>query len=252
MRKITAIIPTYNEAHNIEAAIDSVSWADELLVVDSFSKDKTVDIAAAKGAKIIQRVYINSASQKNWAIPQASHEWIVLLDADERIEPDLRDEIQALLKSDNIPCDAYWINRRNHFMGKEVKYSGWQGDRVIRFFKRDTCSYEYKEVHAEVITEGTIGKLKNKISHFTYKDMDHFLAKMDKYAVWSAKDHLESTPVVTPFHRWIKPAARFFKHFILQGGFLDGKVGYTISKVMAYGVRQRYVKIKEMHDEMDF
>lgn len=246
MRKITAIIPTFNEAHNIEAAIDSVGWADEVLVVDSYSKDLTVALAEAKKVKIIQREYENSASQKNWAIPQAKHEWIFLLDADERCTLDLKKEIKNLLAADDIPHQAYWINRANFFMGQKVNYSGWQGDRVVRFFMRDHCVYENKKVHAEIIANGSIGQLQNKINHNTYKDMDHFIAKMKKYAIWSAEDHLPRTRKVGFYHLQVKPLVRFLRHYIVKGGFLDGKVGYQISKIMAKGVKWRYENIKEM------
>lgn len=246
MEKITAIIPTFNEAHNIVAAILSVNWADEIIVVDSFSDDETVTLAKQNGAKVFQRKYVNSANQKNWIIPQAAHEWVFILDADERVTINLQKEIQAILKQSPIK-DAYWVNRQNFFMGKKVRYSGWQGDAVIRFFRRDKCRYQNLEVHAEIETQGIeVGQLKNKIEHFTFKDLDHFLNKMRRYADWSAKDHLKKTKKVTFFHLYFKPLFRFFKHYIFQLGFLDGKVGFIISVIMAWGVFLRYVKMEEL------
>lgn len=246
MEKITAIIPTFNEAHNIEAAIQSVQWADEIIVVDSFSEDTTVEIATRLGAKIFQRKYINSANQKNWIIPQATHDWVFILDADERVTEDLKKEIQQILQQP-LEKDAYWINRQNFFMGKKIHYSGWRGDAVIRLLRKEKCRYQDLKVHAEIETEGIeVGQLKNKINHFTYKDLDHFLTKMQRYADWSAKDHLEKTPRVTFFHLYLKPLFRFFKHYFIQLGFLDGKVGFIISVIMAWGVFLRYVKIQEI------
>ena len=164
MLKLTAIIPTGNEEHNIVEAIQSVSFADEVMVVDSFSTDKTVELAKPLATKIIQREYQNSASQKNWAIPQAKHDWILLLDADERITAALEQEIKNILS--NQPTESgFWIYRQNHFMGKKVRFSGWQDDKVIRLFKRDECRYEDKHVHAEITTQGKIGFLKNKMQH---------------------------------------------------------------------------------------
>ena len=156
--KISALIPTFNEEHNIAEAIDSVSWADEILVVDSFSTDSTVEIAKNKGAKVIQRTYEYSASQKNWAIPQASHDWVILIDADERITFNLKTEIINVVKN-NLPYCAFWIKRQNHFMGKKIRFSGWQGDKVIRLFRKDKCVYEDKNVHAEMICDGKVGIL---------------------------------------------------------------------------------------------
>lgn len=246
MRKISLIIPTFNEAHNIEGVIDSASWVDEIIVVDSFSEDETANLAKAKGAKVLERKYTGPSDQKNWVIPQAAHEWVLILDADERVTPELKKEIQAWLKADKIPFDAFWINRQNYFMGQKVKYSGWQGDAVVRFFKRDVCRYDNKQVHEEIQTSGIkLSRLKEKMDHYTYKDLSHFLDKMRRYAKWSAEDHFEKTPKVRWGHLIGKPFFRMIKHFFLQKGFLDGKVGFIISIIMAWGVFLRYVYIRE-------
>lgn len=247
MRKISLIIPTFNEADNIEAVIDSANWVDEVIVVDSFSTDQTTDLAKAKGAKVLERTYTGPADQKNWAIPQASHQWVLILDADERVTPALKTEIQDWLKADEIPYDAFWIPRQNYFMGQKINYSGWQGDAVIRFFQRDKCRYDQKQVHEEIQTEGIqVSRLQSKMEHYTFKDLDHFLDKMRRYAHWSAKDHLHKTPKIGWKHLYIKPAFRIFKHFVLQQGFRDGKVGFIISVIMAWGVFLRYVYIRQM------
>ena len=136
MNKLTAIIPTGNEIHNIEAVIASVKFADEILVVDSFSTDGTFEKAQKLAHKVIRREYQYSASQKNWAIPQATHEWVLLVDADERVTPELETEIKEVLNNPTTHV-AYWIGRNNHFMGERVKFSGWRNDKVIRLFKRD-------------------------------------------------------------------------------------------------------------------
>ena len=147
--KISAIIPVFNEEDHIIAAIESLVWADEIIVVDSFSTDNTVALAQSKGVKILQRDYEYSASQKNWAIPQASYDWVFILDADERVEDNLKKEIDKI-KNSQTKNDAYWIPRQNHFMGKKIRFSGWQGDKVIRLFNRKKCHYEDKQVHAEI------------------------------------------------------------------------------------------------------
>lgn len=247
MKKISAIIPTFNEADNIVAAIQSLNFCEDIMIVDSFSTDNTVELAKGITSNIVQRKYTGPADQKNWAIPQAKHEWVFILDADERVTPELAKEITTLLQSDNIEQDAFWIGRQSYFMGKKVNYSGWQGDKVVRLIRRDKCRYDNKQVHEEIdTTDLNVGILKHKMEHYTYKNKQHFMDKMDRYAKWSAQDHLEKTSNVTWFHLNVKPMARFFKHFILQLGFLDGKVGYEISKIMAWGVRQRYVYLQEL------
>lgn len=246
MHKVTAIIPTYNEAHNIEDVLHSVQWCNEIMVVDSFSTDNTTELARPLATRVIQSEYINSASQKNRHIPLAAHEWILLVDADERVTPELQQEIQSLLNSNTISCDAYWIYRKNYFMGKEIRYSGWQGDRVIRLFRRDTCRYEEKSVHAEVITGGKIGTLRNKLVHNTYRDIFHYMEKWDRYTTWSAQDAYKKGVRPNVFHFILKPAFRFFKHYFLQLGMLDGKAGYIISALSAKAVFMRYVKVEGM------
>lgn len=243
MNKLTAIIPAGNEILNIEAAIASVSFADEILVVDSNSTDGTYDLALANADKVIKREYVNSASQKNWAIPQAKHEWILLIDADERVTPELKDEVLNILQNNNPEHVAYWIGRNNHFMGEQVRFSGWRNDKVIRLFKRDLCRYENKRVHAEIIPDGSLGKLKNKLYHNTYISLDSYLIKMNRYAWLQAQDYDKKTGVLTPYHFIVKPLWRFFKHYIIQLGFLDGLVGFTIAWIQIYIVFMRYVKI---------
>lgn len=244
MEKLTAIVPAGNEEHNIRDVLESVSFADEIMVVDSFSTDNTVEIAREYTDFILQREYGYSASQKNWAIPQATHEWILLVDADERVTPQLKEEIQAILK--NPPQDGtvgYWIYRMNHFMGNRVKHSGWKNDKVIRLFRKSKCRYEDKMVHAEIIADGKVKFLKNRFYHNTYTGIDNHIKKLNRYASWQAVDYDKKTGMLTPYHFVIKPMWSFFKHFVIQQGFRDGVVGYTIACMQSYSVFMRYVKL---------
>lgn len=243
MDKLSVIIPTGNESHNIEDVIASVNFADEILVVDSFSTDGTYEKALKLATNVLRRDYIYSASQKNWAIPQAKHEWILLVDADERVTPELQKEIIETLKNPKPSVVAYWIGRNNHFMGERVHYSGWRNDKVIRLFKRDFCSYEDKHVHAEIITKGTISSLHQKLYHNTYITFDKYIEKINRYANWQAKDYDKKTGKLTAYHFVIKPLYGFFKHYILQSGFRDGVVGLTIGYIQSYTVFMRYVKL---------
>ncbi|MBT8304775.1 MAG: glycosyltransferase family 2 protein [Bacteroidia bacterium] len=244
MEKLTAIIPAGNEINNIEAAIASVRFADEIIVVDSYSKDGTYEKAKEAGVVVLQREFDYAASQKNWTIPQAKHQWVLIIDADERVTEELKKEIQAILK--NPPKNntvAFWIGRMNHFMGKRVHYSGWRNDKVIRLFKRDLCRYEDKYVHEEIVADGQVGKLEQKLYHNTYVSLDHYMDKMNRYASWQAKDYDKKTGMLTPYHFIIKPFWGFFKHYIVQSGFRDGVVGLTIGYIQAYVVFMRYVKL---------
>ena len=243
MEKLTVIIPTYNEEINIVDVLKSVDFADEIMIVDSFSTDKTLELAKVYTNFVIQREYEYSAAQKNWAIPQASNEWILLVDADERVTEELKLEILDLLKNPSINnFSGYWISRKNHFMGKHVRFGGWN-DKVIRLFKKSECRYEDKQVHAEIIDTGKIGSLKEKLYHDTYVNFDFHMEKLNRYAWLQANDYDKKTGTLTPFHFIIKPCWRFFKHYIIQGGFRDGVVGLTVAYNHSYAVYMRYVKL---------
>ncbi len=241
MQKISAIIPTFNEEENIERAIISVNWADEILIVDSFSKDKTLEIARKHNCRILEHEYVNSASQKNWTIPQAKYEWIFLLDADESCTEGLQAEIKSLLEKGSLHS-AFRIYRQNFFMGRKIRFCGWQKDVVIRLFKRDYCRYQDLNVHAEIVSEGSVGKLNNKINHNTYKSYTHFAQKFERYSTWSANDRLKKTKRITLYHLLMKPGFRFFKQYFIKLGILDGKVGFIICAMAAYSVFLRYLK----------
>ena len=244
--KISVIITTFNEEHNIKAVLDSVSWAEETIIVDSFSTDATISIAKKYTKRIYQRAYQGPADQKNWAIPQATHPWVLILDADERVTEELKTEIRAVISKPSAPWDAYWIGRRNFFLGSEINYSGWRNDKVIRLIKRDKCRYNNKQVHEEIETDGIqVGKLHHKLIHLTFKNTDHFLDKIRRYAKWSAMDHGSGTRTVGWFHLVFKPFFRFVKHYFVQLGFLDGKRGFIISVIMAWGVFLRYLNLLE-------
>lgn len=243
MEKLTVIIPTYNEALHIEAAIQSVLFADEIIIVDSFSTDETLQLAEKYSVKIIQREYKYSASQKNWAIPQAKHKWIFILDADERVTSALKNEILNILKNPDPEIVAYWVYRNNHFINQKIKYSGWQNDKVIRLFKKEFCSYEDKKVHAEIIPRGNVSFLKNLLDHYSFTSINQFTSKLNRYAVWQAQDYDLKTGSITPYHFLFKPSWRFFKHYVLQQGFRDGIPGLTISYLQAYAVFMRYVNL---------
>lgn len=245
---LSVIITTLNEAENIARCLESVvAIADDILIVDSFSTDDTLAIAANYPTRVLQRQYRGPADQKNWAIPQAKNEWILLLDADEVASSDLCREISGLLTApESIAADAYWIGRDNHFLGQQIRYSGWQGDKVIRFFHRDRARYDDVQVHEEIATEGLrIGKLAGRMDHYTFRSLEHYLDKTRRYARWSAQDHAAKTPKVGYYHLCLKPIFRFFKHYVIQQGFRDGKAGFIVSAIMAWGVFLRYAYLRE-------
>lgn len=248
--KITVIVPTFNEEANIAACLDTVAWADEIFVVDSFSTDRTPEIARERGARVVQHEYVNSATQKNWAIPHAAHPWVMIVDADERVTPELRAEITRVL--DGAPSapqgDGFDIVRENYFMGKRVRYCGWQSDTCLRVFRRDLGRYQDRQVHADVIVHGKVGKLKSKLIHETFRSFEQYMRKFDRYTTWAAGDRAKRTQNVGWSHLALRPAGRFFKQYVLKLGVLDGKTGLIICSLAAYSVFMKYAKLWEIRE----
>ncbi len=259
---LTVLFTTFNEEDNIAAALDSVvGWAAEIIVVDSFSTDNTEGVVKRyENVQFLQHIYFGPAFQKNWAIPLANHEWVLIMDADERVTPSMRFEIDEILSRQSVMkqqasrgveigndfFDCFWIGFTHYFMGKKVRYSGWQNDKTVRLIKREKCRYNQNRVHEEIRTEGLrVGKLENKFEHYTFKNIKHFVDKQMRYAAWSAEDKDVSTGRITYFHLVLKPFMRFIKHFIIKKGFLDGHVGFVISAVAAWSVFMRYIFMLE-------
>jgi glycosyltransferase involved in cell wall biosynthesis len=243
-QKVTAIIPAGNEAHQIREAIASVSWADEILVaVDAASTDGTAEAAAREGSKVrvLVHEYVYSAAQKNWAIPQASHDWVFLLDADERVPPVLAGEVKDLLNR-GPEHDAYWIYRDNVLLGRRMRFGGQRSDSVIRLFRKK-CRYQDREVHAEIEGYASCGTLKGRIGHDTFRSWEHYLRKLDRYTTWGARQDHRDGKGAGFVNVALRPVHRFFKQYLFRLGFLDGIPGAVSAYLGAYGVFLKYAKL---------
>ena len=191
--------------------------------------------------KIIKRTFDDFSSQKNFAITQAKHDWIYILDADERVTPEVELEILEAVKN---PKDivGFYVRRTFYFCDKRVNFCGFQRDKVVRLFLKEHCTYK-GFVHEKILTNGKLGFFKHKIDHFSYRDYDHYISKMNHYASIRAHElHLKGKKV-TVFHLIIKPLARFFIHYVIRLGFLDGFTGFLVANAQAYGVLARYIKL---------
>lgn len=241
---ISVIVPTYNEERNVQECLESVAWADEVIVVDSYSTDRTLDIARRHGARIIQREYINSASQKNWAIPQTRHRWVMVVDADERVTPELRDEIRRHL-AEGPKHSGYVIRRVNHFLGRRINHGGWARDRVLRFWDKTRGRYQEKEVHADVEVDGPVTELDHPLLHITFRSWDSYLGKIDRYTSWGADEYIKKGRRAGVLDFVLRPPARFLKRYVLQLGFLDGIPGLMITGIDSWAVFLKYARIWE-------
>lgn len=238
---LSVIILTLNEETTIGDAILSAKWADEVLVVDSHSTDTTRAIAEALGAKVLTHTFEDYSKQRNWAIAQATHDWVLMLDADERLSTRLQHEIAQLLQEKPLYA-AYSIRRLNYFMGQLIRYSGWQNDWVVRLFLRTAGSYGTKTIHEEYKSAGKTGKLKHTISHHTYKSLASYMEKHDAYSTALAKEIVAKGKKITLYHLLLKPAFRFFRAYLLKLGVLDGKPGLVIAWLASYSVFMRHLK----------
>lgn len=243
MAKLTVIVPCKNEETNIAACLETVKWADEIFVVDSGSEDATVEIAKKYTDRVVFHEYVNSATQKNWSIPQATHEWVMIIDADERATPELQTEIQSLLSGDP-DHDGYRMHRRNWFFGYPIRHCGWERDSVLRLFKRDISRYEDKHVHADVIVEGgNVGWLNGEFEHHTYRSFDQYLEKFGRYTTWGALDARDKGGSASVFNLTFRPVFRFIKMYLFRQGFRDGKAGLILCTLASFSVWMKFAKL---------
>jgi len=243
--RLTVIVPCRNEQENIGACLDSArDLADELIVADSGSTDATLDIVdQLGGCRVIRREYVNYASFNNWAVPQARHPWVLVLDADERLTPELAREIRQLL-SGEPPRDGYQIRRRNFFLGREVRHSGWGRDWVLRLFRRDLSRHRNRRVHAGVeVSTGNVGRLNGAMLHYTVSDLSHFVARMNRYSTWSALDMRDQGRRTSLLGVLARPGMKLIGCYLLRDGFLDGTAGLLVSCLTAHYTLLKYAKL---------
>ncbi len=247
--KISALAITYNEEENIERFVKCLDFADEIIFVDSYSNDKTVEIARSMGVRVIEHTFEDFSSQRNFAIQQARNEWILFFDLDEIISPKLKDEI---IKKLNNPKDkvAFFIKRNFHFMDKKIRFGGWQNDKTIRLFNKNNCNY-HGFVHEKIKANGAVGTLKNSLNHFSYKTFDNYNDKLNLYSRLQAESLYDKKKRPGFYHFIIRPAYRFLWQYIFRLGFLDGKEGFILAYVHSFSVFKRYLQLWMMYRKID-
>lgn len=260
---LSVLIPTLNEASNIVACLDSVRWAGEVVVVDSGSRDRTCELARERGATVVDFRWNGSfPKKKNWALEQVPwrHEWVLILDADERITPELAAEIQGELARPS--ADGYYLNRRFMFLGKWIRHCGYYPSWNLRLFRHAKGRYERllegdtrsgdNEVHEHVVLDGPVKHLRHDMLHFAYPDIHTWMEKHNRYSNWEAEVEVGTADAAVSAQRlgggglagrrrlraWsrrmpFRPALRFFYSYVLKRGFLDGREGYIFSRLLA-------------------
>src|SRR5262249_20813366 len=243
--KITATIITLNEERNIARAIESLRCSDEILIVDSGSVDRTVELAEKLGARVVEAGWRGFAGQKNWAAEQATHDWILSLDADEALSEALEAEIWGLKKS-GPRHDAYTMPRLARYLGKWILHSGWYPDRKVRLYERHKAKWVGDFVHETVQVDGRLGHMEGNLLHFTCDSLSEHLKTLDRYTTLAAQE-LAASKMKVPLSRVIlDPAWTFVRTYFLQRGFLDGLEGLTIAYMAAFYTFLKYSKARIM------
>ena len=247
--KISITIRTFNEEKNIRECLESVNWADEIVVVDSNSTDSTVAIARGYTGNIITQKWLGHIEQSQFATDQTTNTWVLHMDADERVTPELRDEIMAL-DLDRSPCDAYEMPRRHFFMQQWIDHSAWYPDYKIRLFRKDRCRWGGYAPHDEVKVKGLKKKLRNEIQHYIYLDIAHFAATKNKYSSLTAADHFKHGRRARIIDFTLRPLYAFLYRYFVRLGIADGIPGFTISVMEAHAVFMKYIKLYELQNKL--
>lgn len=245
--KISVTVITLNEEREIGDCLESVAWADEIVVVDSGSSDRTVEIARKYTEKVVCHEWPGYAAQKNWAIGLATHNWILSVDADERVSPELREEIRQILEL-SPRLLGYRIPRKNFFLGRWIKHGGWSPDYVLRLFRKDAGRFAQRKVHESVTVQGEIGLIRSPLEHYTYRSLADYYQRMDRYSTLAAEEMFETGKKAGLIDLLFRPWATFLKMFLLRQGFRDGMDGFLLSRLYSIYTFSKYAKLYKMRE----
>ncbi|HLK47266.1 MAG TPA: glycosyltransferase family 2 protein [Bryobacteraceae bacterium] len=243
--KITATIITLNEERNIARSIESLRCCDEIVVVDSGSNDRTVELASNLGARVIESPWHGYATQKNYAAEQATHDWILSLDADEALSESLEGELWTLKKR-GPSYDAYTVPRLAQYMGRWILHSGWYPDRKVRLYHRAKAKWMGDFVHESVAVRGRVGHLEANLLHYTCDSLSEHLKTMDRYTTLAAEELVSRKQKIHTHNMIVDPIWTLFKTYFLQRGFQDGLEGLTIAYMAALYTFLKYAKARNM------
>jgi glycosyltransferase involved in cell wall biosynthesis len=269
---ISVLIPTLDEELNLPDCLASVDWANEVFVLDSFSRDRTLEFARARGASVVQHAFEGYSRQKNWALDNLPfrNEWVLIVDADERVMPDLRCELERVVNSDGAGCDGYYLNRRFIFLGSWIRHAGWYPSWNLRLFRHRLGRYDNREVHEHLVLNGRVGYLRSDLLHADLRGLEAFVARHNRYSTleatarWKAerdapdRARLPVSLLASPVQRkrflreriWpglpAKPVVLFAYMYLLRRGFLDGRAGLALCVFHAFQEFMVGLKLAEL------
>jgi len=243
---ISVCIVTFNEEDRILECLESVRWADEIIVVDSFSTDRTVEYARRFTDRIIQRPWPGHVAQKNFALDQAQCDWVLCVDADERVSPELAAEIQDVLRAPDRHEVGYTMPRKTFYLGRWIRHGGWYPDRKLRLVRRGTARWGGTDPHDRLHVRGPVEALKGDLLHYTYRDISDHLRTIDRFTSIAAREIHEAGGRHPLIRMLLHPPARFLRMYLLQFGFLDGVPGLLVAVLGSYYVFLKYAKVWEL------
>ncbi|MGQ1945598.1 glycosyltransferase family 2 protein [Geofilum sp. OHC36d9] len=246
MEYLSVVIITKNNESIIEKCLQSVAWADEIVVIDSGSTDNTIGICNKYKCKVIKSDWLGFGRTKQLAVEHASHNWIFSIDSDEVCTKKLKEEIIQIINNENV-VSGYRIKRQTYYLDKPIRYCGWQNDYPLRLFRRDKGTFNSNEIHEFVELEGEIKTIPSLLLHYSFPTISSHFEKMNKYSSLSAKVSFEKNKQSSLLSALLKGSFKFFKMYILQLGFMDGMTGLILSKNSAFGVYMKYIKIYELN-----
>ncbi len=246
---LTGIVAAGDEERNLEACLGSfASLCDELIEVDSLSRDRTVEIARRFTDRIVQRPWTSYRDFLEFALPLARHRWLLVVDCDERVTPRLAREIRERVDADGAGFAGFRIRRVNHFLGRRIRFGSWRGDHVYRFFRRGRGRPRPREVHPGIVIDGPIEALDGALLHFPYPTLDDYFAKFNRYTSAAARDRLAAGRRARRLDRFLSPPLRFLRDYLLRLGFLDGYPGFVLALLAGFYVFVRYTKMWQMQN----
>ena len=245
MLKISATVITFNEEHNIRRCLESIRWVDEIVVIDSHSTDRTIEICKEFTDKVIQRDWPGHIDQKNYAVDSATHDWILSLDADEEVSPELLQELKAIAQN-GPTVDGYAMPRKVHYLNRWIRYGGWYPDHKVRLFNRQKARWGGINPHDRIIMDSKPIYLTGDLYHYSFRDVSAHIRQINSFTSIGAEELMARDIKPSWFRLMLHPLAKFFKSYILKAGFLEGRAGFYIAISGSFYVYLKYVKHWEL------
>jgi glycosyltransferase involved in cell wall biosynthesis len=248
---VSAIVVCFNEEENIGACLESLRWCDEVVVVDSYSTDRTVEICRRYTDRIIQRPWAGYREQKAFAHSQATKDWVLLVDSDERVTPELRDEIRQALSQNSSGCAGFSVPRLVFYLGRWWWRGGWYPDYDIRLFRRDRATWAGSDPHEKISVDGPVHRLQNPLHHFSYRNIEDHIHRINRFTTISSCELRKEGQRRYLTDALFRPAFRFFYSYIWKRGFMDGFAGFYVAVTAAVYVFLKYAKLWELEEKDD-